>query len=153
MLIVRHQHPFLIKESSSHLWILILQLLSTFTSSARSVRLPFSSSFPCLRVHFPVLVICILMTHIGFHWIWGVVIVLHLSSWSDDPHLFLSSFNPYLSDPLPLLLLIHHSHNVLSPLFFLSHDIIIVLLTFEGLSHYLVTVTHCTSHTLGTINV
>ena len=75
---------------------------------------------------------CVLTTHIGFRCIWCVVIVLHLSSWSDDPHLLLSSFNPYLSDPLPLLSLIHFSHDVVLPLFSLSHDTIIVLLMLEA---------------------
>ena len=93
------------------------------------------------------------MTHIGFRCIQCVVIVPHLSSWSDNPHLFLSSFNPYLSDPLTLPSLIHLSHDVVFPLFSLSHDIIIVLLILGELSHYLVMVTCRTSHTLGTINV
>ena len=90
------------------------------------------------------------------HWlpcIQCVVIVLLLVSWSDNPHLLLSSFNPYLSDPHTLLLLIHDSHNVVFPLFSLSHDSIAVLLIFGELSHYLVTVTHHMSHTLGTIYV
>ena len=82
-----------------------------------------------------------------------MVIVLHLLSWSDDPHLLLSSFNPCLSDPPTFLLLIHDSHNDVLPLYFLSHDIIVVLTIPRELSHYLVTVTHCTSHTLANINV
>ena len=43
------------------------------------------------------------MTHIGFYCNQCVIIVLCLSSWSDNPHFLLSSFNPYLSDPLTLL--------------------------------------------------
>ena len=104
-------------------------------------------------VHLLVLVTCVLTTHLSFCCIRCVVIVLCLSSWSDDPHLFLSSLNPYLSDPLALPSLIHLSHNVVSPLFSPSHNIIVVLLILRELSHYLVTVTHHTSHTLGTINV
>ena len=64
------------------------------------------------------------MTHIGFCHIQCVVIVLHSTSWSDNPQPLLSSFNPYLSDPLTLPSLIHNSHDVVSLLFFLSHDII-----------------------------
>ena len=92
-------------------------------------------------------------THIGFRYIRCVVIVFRLSSWSGDPHLFLSSFNPYLSDPLPLLLLIHLSHDDVFLLFSLSHDILIVLLILQKLSHCLIMVTRCMSHTLGTIYV
>ena len=153
MLTVRLPDPFLIKEDLLALQVRILWLLSTLTSSARSTCPPYQSSFPRLRVHFPVLVVCVLTTHIGFRCIQCVVIVLCLSSWSDDPQLFLSSFNPYLSDPLTLPLLIHLSHNVVSLLFSPSHNIIIVLLILGKLSHYLVTVTHHMSHTLGTINV
>ena len=58
---------------------------------------------------------CFLTTHIGFCCIQCVVIVLHLVSWSDNPHQFPSSFNPYLSDPLTLLSLIHDSHNDFLP--------------------------------------
>ena len=96
---------------------------------------------------------CFLTTHIDFRCTWCVVTVLRLSSWSDNPHLFLSLFNPYLSDPLALLSLIHLSHDVVSPLFSLSHNIVVVLLILGELSHYLVMVTRRTSHTLGTINV
>ena len=39
------------------------------------------------------------------------------------------------------------------PLFFLSHDIVVVLVTLGGLSQYLVTATRHTSHSLDTINV
>ena len=111
------------------------------------------SILPTSQAPHPVLVVCFLMTHISFHCIWYVIIVLHLSSGSDNPHLLLSLFNPYLSDPLTLLSLIHLSHNNAFPLFSLSHDIIVVLLIFRELSHYLVTVTHHTSLNLGTINV
>ena len=72
------------------------------------------------------------MTHIGFRCLWGVVIILHLLSWSDNPHLLLSSFNPYLSDPLTPLLLIYPSHDVVFPLSFLSHGIIVVLLILQS---------------------
>ena len=72
------------------------------------------------------------MTHIGFHCIWCVVIVLHLLSWSDDLLLLLFSFNPYLSDPLTLLSLIHLSHDVVLLLSSLSHDIIVVLLILQS---------------------
>ena len=72
------------------------------------------------------------MTHIGFRCIWCVIIVLHLSSWSGDPHLFLFLFNPYLPDPLTLPSLIHLSHNIVSPLFSLSHNTIIVLLILQS---------------------
>ena len=133
--------------------IKILRLLSTLTSSACSACSPYQSSFPCLRVYLPVLVVCVLMTHIGFHCIRCVIIVLRLSPWSDNPYLLLSPFNPYLSDPLTLPSLIHLSHNVVSPLFSLSHNIIIVLPILRELSHYLVMVTRRTSHTLGIINV
>ena len=54
-------------------------------------------------------------THISFHCIWCVITVPHWSSWSDDPHLLLSSFKPYLSDPLTLLSLIHLSHSDVLP--------------------------------------
>ena len=74
----------------------------------------------------------VLMIHISFRCIQCVIIVLHLSSWSDDPHLFLSSFNPYLSDSLTLLSLIHLSHNVVFPLFPLSHNTLIVLLILQS---------------------
>ena len=87
---------------------------------------------PRLRVYLPVLAVCILTTHIGFRCIWCVVIVLCLSSWSDNPLLLLSSFNPYLSDPLTLLSLIHLSHDVVLPLFSLSHDTIVVLLILQS---------------------
>ena len=131
MLTVRLQGPSLIKKRSS-LRIIVLQLLSTLTSSARSTRSPYQSSFPRLRIQCPILVVWFHTTHIGFHCLRCVVIVLHLSSWSGNPHLFLSSFNPYLSDPLTLLLLIYLSHDVVFPLSFLSHDIIIVLLILQG---------------------
>ena len=72
------------------------------------------------------------MIHIGFCYIWCVVIVLHLSSWSGDPHLLLSSFNPYLSDPLTLLSLIHLSHDDVFLLFSLSHKILVVLLILQS---------------------
>ena len=75
---------------------------------------------------------CVLTTHIGFRCIQCVVVVLHLSSWSDDPHLFLSSFNPYRSDPLTLLSLIHPSHDDVFPLFSLSHNTLIVLLILQS---------------------
>ena len=42
------------------------------------------------------------------------------------------SFNPYLSDPLTLLLLIHLSHHDVFLLFSLSHDIIVVLLILQS---------------------
>ena len=83
-------------------------------------------------VYLPVLVVCVLTTHIGFHCIRCVVIVLRLSSWSDDPHLLLSSFNPYLFDSLTLLLLTHLSHDVVFLLFSLSHNIIAVLLILQS---------------------
>ena len=76
--------------------------------------------------------VCVLTTHIGFRCIRGVVIVLRLSSWSDDPRLLLSSFNPYLSDPLTLILLIYRSHDDIFPLSFLSHGIIVVLLILQS---------------------
>ena len=107
-----------------------------------------TSQGPCL-----VMVVCFLTTHIGFRCIQCVTIVLLLSSWSDDPCLLLSSFNSYLSDPLTLPSLIHLSHDVVFPLFSLSHDLIIVLLILGELSHYLVMVTRCTSPTLGTISM
>ena len=72
------------------------------------------------------------MTHLGFRGIRCVTIVLLLLSWSDDPHLLLSSFNPYLSDPLTLLSLIHLSHNDVFLLFSLSHDILVVLLILQS---------------------
>ena len=94
-----------------------LQLLvSTFTSSARLTHPSYQFPFSRLRVYLPVLVVCVLMTHISFCCIQCVVIVLSLSSWSDNPLLLLSSFNPYLSDPLTLSSLIHLSHNDASPL-------------------------------------
>ena len=74
------------------------------------------------------------MTHISFHCTWCAVIVLHFASWSDDPHILLSSFDPYLSDPLTLLLLIHDFHDGVLPLFSLSHNIIVVLLIIRELS-------------------
>ena len=72
------------------------------------------------------------MTHIGFRCIWCVVNALRLSSWSDDPLLLLSSFNPYLSDPLTLLSVIHLSHDGVFLLFSLSHDILVVLLILQS---------------------
>ena len=92
----------------------------------------YQSPFSCLRVYLPVLVVCVLTTHIGFRCIRCVVIVLHFSSWADDPHFLLSSFNPYLSDPLTLLLLTHLSHDVVFLLFSLSHDLIVVLLILQS---------------------
>ena len=153
MLTVRPQGSSLLKERSSHPPGQDPPVTQHSTSSAHSACPPYQYFFPHLRVHFPVLVVCVLMTYIGFCCIRCVVIVLRLSSWSDDPHLFLSSFNPYQSDPLTLPLLIHLSHNVVSPLFPPSHDIIVVLLILGELSHYLVTVNCCTSHTSDTINV
>ena len=153
ILTVRLQTPFLIKERSSHPpdhnppITQHSHLIGPLCSLILPILLPTSQG------PLPVLVVCVLTTHIGFCCIWCVVIVFHLSSWSDDPHLSLSSFNSYLSDPLTLLWLIHLSHDVVSPLFSRSHHIIIVLLTLRELSHYQVTVTCRTSHTLGTINV
>ena len=94
---------------------------------------------------------CVLTTHIGFHCIRCVVIVLHLSSWSDDPHILLSSFNPYLSDPLTLLFAYPSFSRSCLPfvLPFSRHHCCITNTT--KLSHSLITVTHHTSHTLGTI--
>ena len=130
---IRLQRPSLIKEKGLlTLRIKILQLLSILTSSVHPTHPSYQSPFPCLRVYLPVLVVYVLTTHIGFRCIRCVVIILHLSSWSDNPHLFLSSFNPYLSDPLTLLSLIHLSHNVVLPLSSLSHDTIIVLLIVQS---------------------
>ena len=153
MLIVRLQDSFLIKEILLALWTLILWLLSTLTSSAHSACLPSPSSFSCFRVHLPVLGVCVPTTHISFCCTQCVIIVFHLSPWSDNPHPFLSSFNPYLSDPLTLPSFIHLSHDAVFPLFSLSHDAIVVLLILRELSHYLVVVTHHTSCTLGIIKV
>ena len=108
--------------------IKILRLLSTLTSLARSIHPSYQSPFSHLRVYLPVLVVCVLTTHTSFRCIRCVVIVLHFSSWSDDPHFLLSSFNPYLSVPLPLLSLIHLSHGDVFLLFSLSHNILVVLL-------------------------
>ena len=149
MLTVRPQDPSLIKERSSHPPDHNLLITQHSHLVGPLCLLSFQSSFPRLRVHLPVLVMCVLMTHIGFGCIWCVVIILHLSSWSDDPCLFLSLFNPYLSDPLTLLLLIHLSHSVVLP--FSRHHCCITNTT--KLSHCLITVTRRTSHTLGTINV
>ena len=153
MLMIWLQASPLIKERSSR----PLDHNPLITQHSHLIGLPcsltFLSTLPMSQGLHPVLVVCSLMTHIGFHCIRCIVIVPHLSSWSDNPHLLLSSFNPYLPDPLTLLLLIHLSHNNAFPLFSLSHDIIVVLLIFRELSHYLVTVTHHTSLNLGTINV
>ena len=132
MLMVRLEGPSLIKEGRLALRIKILRLLSTSTSSARSIHPSYQSPFSRLRVHLPVLVMCVLTTHIGFRCIRCVDIVLRLSSWSDDPHLLLSSFNLYLSDPLTLLLLTHLSHDVVFLLSSLSHDLIVVLLILQS---------------------
>ena len=51
---------------------------------------------------------------------------------NNDPHLFLSSFNPYLSDPLTLLSIIHLSHYGVFLLFSLSHDTLVVLLILQS---------------------
>ena len=128
MLMVRFPDPSLIKEDLLTLRIKILQLLSTLTSSVRLTCPTYQSSFPRLRVHLPVMVVCVLTTHIGLRCLQCVVIVLRLSPWSDNPYLLLSSFNPYLSDPLALLSLTYISHDVVFPFFFLSHNTIIVLL-------------------------
>ena len=148
MLTFRLQGPSLIKERSSRppdqdpLVTRHSHLIGSPNLPTLPISLLTSQGLPsCFGM-------CVLMTHIGSRCIQCVVIVLHLSSWSDDPHLFLSSFNPYLSDPLTLPLLIHLSHNVVSLLFSPSHNIIIVLLILGELSHYLVTVTRHTSHTL-----
>ena len=129
---VRLEGPSLIKERFSH----PPDQDPPITQHSRLIG-PFNSPvlpipFSRLRVYLPVLVVCVLTTHIGFRCIRCVVIVLHLSSWSDDPGLLLSSFNPYLSDPLTLLLLTHFSHDVVLLLFSLSHDIIVVLLILQS---------------------
>ena len=52
---------------------------------------------------------------------------------SHDPHrLPWYPFNPYLPDPLTLLLIIHLSHDGVFCLFSLSHDTLIVLLTLQS---------------------
>ena len=124
MLTVRLQSPFLIKERSSR----PPGRNPPITQHFYLIGLLYSLTFPITPP-----------TSQGPHPV--------LAVFSHDPHLLLSPFNPYLSDPLTLFLLMHLSHNVVSPLFSLSHDIIIVLLTLRELSHYLVTVTHCTPHT------
>ena len=132
MLTVRLEGPSLIKERSSRpsdqdpLITQHSHLIGPLYSPS------YQSPFSRLRVYLPVLVVCVLTTHIGFHCIRCVVIVLHLSSWSDDPHLLLFSFNPYLSDPLTLLSLIHLSHDDVFLLFSLSHDIIVVFLILQS---------------------
>ena len=138
----RPQSPLPYKGSLLTLQKDILQLLILPYSSARPLCFSFHSSITCLRVHILFWKYVFSTTHIGFHCIWCVVTILHLSSWSDNSHFLPSSFKHYLSDPLTLPSLIH-----------LSHDIINVLLIFRELSHYLVMVTCHTSHTLGTINV
>ena len=129
---VRLEGPSLIKERSSRPSDQDPPITQPLTSSARSIHPSYQPLFSRLRVYLPVLVVCILTTHIGFRCIRGVVIVPHLSSWSDDPHLLLSSFNPYLSDPLTLLLLTHLSHDVVFLLFSLSHDIVVILLILQS---------------------
>ena len=132
MLTFRLQGPSLIKERSSrppdqdppitqH-----SHLIGLLNSPVSSITLPTSQGLPpCFGSVF-------LTTHIGFRCIRCVVIVLRLSSWSDDPHLLLSLFNPYLSDPLPLLSLIHLSHDDVFLLFSPSHDILVVLLILQS---------------------
>ena len=110
MLTVRLQVLFLIKERSSH------PLEGHPLVTHPSLHIGPASSLLLLIHHLSqgphlILEVCFHTTHIGFHCIQCVVIIICLLSLSENPCLLISPFKPYLSDPPTLLLLIHLSHN------------------------------------------
>ena len=141
MLTVRLQVLFLIKERSSH------PLEGHPLVTHPSLHIGPASSLLLLIHHLSqgphlILEVCFHTTHIGFHCIQCVVIIICLLSLSENPCLLISPFKPYLSDPPTLLFDYSSLSRRDCPLVLDSHEFIVVLGTLGRLSQYLVTVTH-----------